>query len=207
MNHLGSLEQAGEYARLALSMMEKKGIATNPNNFTIWFHYYSGKYPDLRRTLDILIGNDQEFTEVRNLELHEKFFTIDQEGAALDNATQKIEQELSKVLSYLDDAGDSTAAYGKVLESTSGKMAKVDGTGLKLVIESALSATRAMEKENKKLENMLSDSSHEVIQLKEDLEDMRHEAMTDGLTGIANRKLFDIELKRAAMQAMENGED
>ncbi len=206
LDHIGSLEQAAEYASSAIAMMAEKGIAAHPQNFTVWFHYYSNKYPDLKRTIDILLDNDQEFTEVLNLELYSKYFTSDQEGVVLDDAARKIEEELVRVLGYIDDAGESTADYGKVLETASGKMAGADEAGLKSIIANALAATRTMEKKNKKLETLLSDSSSEVSQLKEDLEDMRREAMTDGLTGIANRKLFDIELRRSALYAMENGE-
>ena len=186
--------------------MVEKGIPTNPNNFAVWFHYFSGKYPDLTRTLAILLDNEQEFTETRNAELFEKFFTFDTEGAALNDATDKIEAELSTILKYLDEAGDGAAEYGKTLASVSGQMDVAPGsTDIKSIVSKALSATVEMEKRNKSLEDKFNASSMEVNQLKEDLEDMRHEAMTDGLTGIPNRKLFDTELRRAAMEAMETG--
>jgi len=206
LEHSGSLEQAVEYALAAISLMEKKGIAPNPHNFAIWYNYSSGKDPDLKRTLDILIDNEQEFTEVRNAELYEKFFTLNQEGAALNDTAQKVETQLAIILEYMETAGGDTAAYGEALKSASGQMSgNQNGGNLKAVLTNVLSATRAMEEQNKQLENKLNNSSQEVKQLKVDLEEMRHEAMTDSLTGIANRKLFDIELRRTAMQALEEG--
>ena len=74
------------------------------------------------------------------------------------------------------------------------------------MITNALNATRDMERQNKSLEEKFNASSVEINRLREDLETMRLEAMTDGLTGIANRKLFDAELRRCAIQAMEDGE-
>lgn len=207
MEYSESFEQAAEYAQAALSLMGKRGITQNPNNFAVWFHYYSGKYPDLTRTLDILLGNNQEFTEKRNTELFEKFFTYDKEGAILNEATNKIEAELNSILKYLGTAGDDAATYGKTLATVSGAMDAGGGAEIKAIISKALTATREMEKRNKSLEEKFNASSREVNQLKGDLEDMRHEAMTDGLTGIPNRKLFDTELRRAAMEAMEKGSD
>ena len=128
MEQSESLEQAKEFARSAMSLMIAKKITTNPNNFTVWFHYFSNKYPDLRRTLEILLNNDQEFTASRNAEIFEKFFTFDEDKAAVDGeraaiseAASKIEMELVEILKYLGLAGDGAAEYGKVLEAFSGE--------------------------------------------------------------------------------------
>jgi len=57
------------------------------------------------------------------------------------------------------------------------------------------------------VEDELKNSLSEISELKDDLERMRREALTDGLTGIANRKLFDLELRKSSMNAMANGEE
>ncbi|MBC8268854.1 MAG: GGDEF domain-containing protein [Rhodospirillaceae bacterium] len=207
MDYTESFEQATEYGNSALKMMKKNGIAANPNNFTVWYHYFSGQIPDLKRTIDILIDNDQAFSEGRNEEIHKKFFTFDMETQAIGDAATRAEAELTRILDYLGVAGDGAAEYGKALEAFSGD---ISGSGesetIKTVITSALNATREMELQNKSLEEKFNASSVEINRLREDLETMRLEAMTDGLTGIANRKLFDAELRRSAIQAMENGE-
>ena len=77
---------------------------------------------------------------------------------------------------------------------------------LKIAVTKVLTETRKMEETNKVLENQLADSTDEIGQLRDDLEDMRKEALTDALTGIANRKLFDMELRSQARDAMETGE-
>lgn len=207
MEYTESLEQAAEYGNSALEMMKKKGITANPNNFTVWFHYFSGQIPDLKRALDILIDNNQVFSDSGNLEIYTKFFTFDTEGAAIGEAASRAEAELNRILEYLGVAGDGAAEYGKVLQTVSGEISDSgEPETFKTVITNALKATRDMERQNKSLEEKFNASSVEINRLREDLETMRHEAMTDGLTGIANRKLFDAELRRNAMQAMENGE-
>lgn len=207
MDYTESLEQAAEFGSSALQVMEKRGIIANPNNFTVWFHYFSGQIPDLKRALGILLDNEQEFTEKRNQEIYEKFFTFDSEGAAIQSAATSAEEELTRILEYLGLAGDGAAEYGKLLEAFSGEISGgSEPDAIKTAITNALNATRAMEQQNKSLEEKFNASSAEINRLREDLETMRHEAMTDGLTGIANRKLFDAELRRFAMQAMEEGE-
>ncbi len=203
-----SLEKAGEYAQSAVSLMEKKGIPANPNNFAVWFVYHSGRHPDLTRHLDALLEENQEFTEERNAEIFDTFFTFVHEGTAVSDAAERMGTELANILAYLDSAGDDAAEYGSVLESITGKVAGSPSvTDFKALVADAISATRSIERQTKDLQGKLDASSKEITQLKQDLEDMRHEAMTDALTAIPNRKLFDIELRRAAKEAVENEEE
>jgi len=55
------------------------------------------------------------------------------------------------------------------------------------------------------MERKLSDSTEEIHRLRENLNAVRHEAWTDGLTGIANRKRFDAGLEEAAAAAEAEG--
>ena len=208
MEYTESLEKAGEYARSAFALMESKAIPASPNNFAVWFVYCSGRYPDLTRALDKLLKENEEFTEACNAKIFDQFFTLVREGTAAAAAAEKIGSELANILAYLDSAGTDTAEYGKFLESITGKVAGTGSVGdFKALIADALSATRSMEGQTKGLQEKLDTSSREISQLKLDLEDMRLEAMTDALTAIPNRKLFDIQLRQSASEAVQDGEE
>ena len=57
------------------------------------------------------------------------------------------------------------------------------------------SATTEMSKQNSNLSGKLAQSSQEMEKLRASLRQARAEALTDALTGIANRKLFDETLR------------
>ena len=203
-----SLEKASGYARSVMSFMETRGIPANPNNFAVWFVYHSGRHPDLTRHLDALLEENEEFTEARNAEIFDTFFTFVHEGTAVSDATERMGTELANILAHLDSAGDDAAAYGSVLESITGKVAgSTSVTEFKALVADALSATRSMEGQTKDFQGKLDASSREITQLKQDLEDMRVEAMTDALTAIPNRKLFDIQLRQSANEAVKDEEE
>lgn len=201
-------EQAAEHSRAALDMMQRRGIPPHPNNFMIWFHYFSGRFPDLKRAVDVLLDNGREFTEVRSAEIFQKYFTFDEEAAVVTGTAEKVERQLTTILKFLDTAENGAEAYGRALEAISGRVAESgDGPDLKRLVGEILSETRTMAEHNKSLEDKLSASSSEINQLKDDLDNVRREAMTDALTGIPNRKLFDSELRRVAADTMEKGGD
>lgn len=208
MEYPEDMDQALVFARQAIDKMGEMGVPANPNNFTIWFHYFSGKYPDLTRTLDILLGNKQEFTETRNAEIFQKFFTLDQESATLHECTNRVEGELGRILTNFAQAGNELETFETDVQNVQARLSDENDVDELKALSRELSATvaHALERNNQ-IEQQFKSSLEEINKLKEDLERMRREALTDGLTGIANRKLFDLELRKSAMHAMANGQD
>jgi len=203
-----NIDEALKSASKAIEKMRDIGVPANPNNFTIWFHYFSGTYPDLKRTLDILLGNKQKFTETRNSEIFQKFFTLDQENATLHDATTRVESELGRIVGTLGKADEEfTGLRSELVKAESQLSETTEVKDVRAITSSLQAHIKTVINHNDGLEETLKASSKEINLLKEDLERMRREAMTDGLTGIANRKLFDLELRKAAMNAMANGED
>ena len=199
-----SRSNPNEYAKAALQMMEKKGIPPKPNNFAVWYRYFSGAYPELSRTLDVILEAGLPFTEERNAEIYDRFLGVTLDEDFLNDATLRVETELKKLMTYLEEAGDDAQAYGDTLSVVSGELASGDGRqDIRAVLEQVIAATRHMEDRNQVLEARLKESAHEIESLKEDVESLRHEAMTDALTGVANRKLFDEEIRIGAAEALD----
>jgi diguanylate cyclase len=73
------------------------------------------------------------------------------------------------------------------------------------MVETLSAATDKVRQENKALEDQLADTNDELGRLKEHLEQVRHDAMTDALTDLANRKAFDEALDRARADAEQRG--
>jgi diguanylate cyclase len=63
-----------------------------------------------------------------------------------------------------------------------------------------------MQDNNKALEDRLTSSKQEIATLKESLEAIRNESLTDPLTGLGNRKFFDRTLSDTMKKAILDGE-
>jgi diguanylate cyclase len=74
------------------------------------------------------------------------------------------------------------------------------------MVDNLTDATQRVQRENQALEDRLADTTAEVARLRKHLEAVRREAMTDGLTNLANRKAFDEALERALQAADVSGE-
>src|SRR6266576_1587753 len=52
---------ATDVAEKAIRFMSQQRVPPTPNNFCLWFNYSVGAPSDLKRTMDILIGNKRKF--------------------------------------------------------------------------------------------------------------------------------------------------
>ena len=71
------------------------------------------------------------------------------------------------------------------------------------MVRGILAETRQVMEKNKALETRLAQSSKQIDSLHENLQKVRWQAMTDPLTGIANRKYFDEMLRQETRKASE----
>ena len=196
------VEQSHLCAGQALERIRSLGLSATPHTFTLWYTYFGQSQPDLNRSVDKALAQDRGMSEERSFELHRKHFGDDIEALAIQEAGQKIEAAVYQVLNHLDEAGHDTGHYGKALQSLSGELGRgIGGSNLKLMISDIVTETKRMQEHNARLHDRLSESAVVISKLRDDLEIVQREAMTDGLTGIANRKLLDITLQKAAHEA------
>lgn len=208
MDCFDSPEQAAEYATLAFTQMRWLKIAPTPRNYCVWYEYASGRNPALRAALDVLISNKRDISSAILDDIYIQFFTPLGETDRLREISSKLETSVAEVIRTVSDAESGNTSFGTVLDGISGKLqtAVVNGT-LQTLVTDIIKETRAMAALNAALETRLQSSSSEIGLLKSSLEAIRHEAMTDPLTGLANRKFFDESLTVAARQSLEDGTD
>ncbi len=201
-----SLEHALEIAGKALTAMDGQQVPPTPPNFTVWYNYHTGRFPDLTRSLDVLVQSRRPFTPDLNQQLHDQFFGHEREVNALRETGQQIETALATVLDILGDADKGADRYGEALQALSGELAHASAaTEVRSLAAGVLDETRRMQQQNRALHEQLKSSTGEIAQLREDLESVKREAMTDPLTSLANRKYFDIALQERMRQSFGSG--
>ncbi len=204
MQYTETTSQAEKIGRSAMEKMRELGIPANPLNYTTWYAYFAGSNQELKQTLDVLLSNEQPFDSQANEELYERFFGAEQEIAILRETGDKVSSAVAEILECVDKAGEGTSDYARALTGVIERLT-AGGEDVGEIVGGILVETRKMQAQNSELEARLKASSQEIAELREDLENARREAMTDALTGIANRKFFDRCLKETAKEAMENG--
>ena len=195
-----------DFAEAAFARMKELAIPPSPPHFAVWYSYYSGDKPELRRTLDKMLATPDKVSEEKSQAVHDRFFRADTVEASLD-FSKRIQDSAEHVLEALDAAGSGAKRYGMALENFSGGIAKVEGdTDISSMIKGILAETKAMEHHNQRLRAQVASSTEEISTLKGRLADAHRDAMTDPLTGVSNRKAFDRTIRDAVVHAQESGD-
>ncbi|WP_374468493.1 GGDEF domain-containing protein [Phenylobacterium sp.] len=193
-------------ARKAIAAMELHKVWPTPVNFEIWIHYVGNKDGPLAAEIDQLLGAGEAFTDTVGEQLAAKYLPKAKLNGEILDAGDALAQELDSVSRAIESARETSEAYGQQLATASASLETEDATAIKAMVETLTTATQRVQSENKTLETQLADTTAEVTRLREHLELVRRDAMTDGLTHLANRKAFDEALERACADAEAEGE-
>lgn len=199
------MEQASNWADHALARMAAESLPPTPQHFAVWYSYYSGDLPDLTRALDKLAEAGQALTAERMAELHGRFFGFDQEKQAIREAGARIQGALSHLLDLLRASGADTDRYGKALQHFGERVEVQELEQLSALVDAIAAETRLMAEQNRSLQSQLQSSSSQMDELRRNLDVVRQEAITDSLTGLFNRRLFDASLGEAVARAAQTG--
>jgi diguanylate cyclase len=172
-------------------------LPVSPQNYEVWLTYLTHATPDLKIALDKLIATGKPLTNADMEEMYERFFSTTHLSTQVMETGSRIAHEIADALDALKKAGATTERYGETLNVASASLqgATIDGDALKRLITVLAGATSEMSKQNSSLSQKLATSSQEMEKLRASLRQARAEALTDALTGVANRKLFDETLR------------
>jgi len=193
---------AYELAKSALQEMEAAGVWPTPLNFEIWLHSLNSPESGLAIELRRILSNGP-LTEDESERLAAEYLPRARLSDEIRDAGAQLSKELSSVAGAIADAQKTQAAYGETLAEAGEGLASGQGD-IRQTIQTLAHATQKVSAENSALEQRLSESTREVGKLREHLEQVRREAMTDALTKLANRKAFDDELERQCALAAEH---
>lgn len=205
-----NLQTTYELSDQALAFMRDHGIAAMPSNYEVCFGYVHGANAELKKAIDILLSNKQDLTQEALDDLYERFFTMMELEDKVMGMGNTLAAEAASLINVLSDTNKDTNNYGRTLESVSGLLSKggpMEGmpAPVTTIIDQLVAATKHMRERSRRLEVKLEETTSEVDLLRQDLDRIRKESLTDALTNLGNRKHFDQSLRAIAAETMEDG--
>lgn len=204
------VESSQGWARRCMELMARHDVPPTPPNYCLWYTYAAGGMPSLTQEMDEMQQHGIAFTMQESLRLFEKYFGTDREARSLERIGGDLSQALSTVVKQIGQADRDSAAFGDRLKAFDGSLRSVsagDDAGVHDVVLGLIQATQDMVDKNQVLQKELNKSSAQVAVLRDHLHQVRTEALTDGLTGVANRRCFDLKLVEQSKAALKAGSE
>lgn len=189
-------------AQEVLELMRLHGVPATGPNYQVWLAYRLAANPALREAVDQRIGGGEAFSPEFNTDVYERFFTGMGASAQIVLAGERIARDLGQVVSFLKSAEEKSGDYGRTLETAATDLNRVmSPEQIRQIVSSLAAATLDMANHNQHLTDQLQKSTREIETLRTSLESVRVESLTDSLTGLANRRMFDETLRMRIEEA------
>lgn len=198
MSHFHSQDKAQEFSELSLKRIKEFNLLPTPENYELWFIYFSESDLELIKVLDSAIKKNNGVLEDQACyEVFQEFLSTDREEKTVKLAGDKIQKTIQEVNDVVSSTKKNVLEYGENLEQANQDL-KGDKSPEEIdtVLSEVMSNTKDMIDRNAHLETTLEQSARMMEDMRRDLEVARKEAMTDALTGLGNRKAFDHEIYR-----------
>ncbi len=189
-----------------LAEMRRFGVPPIPCYYELWFNYRTGQHQELSVRMGKLLaekrGVDRADLDAMIAEFSSAAETMESASATADElheAAEALSEQVSKGHEAVKRYGDALERGARHLSQSRTIESLVDAVTF-LTAETIEAGER-----NRVLERQLTASTARIGKLRQSLTDVRQEASTDSLTGVANRRAFDIKLRRAIGQARTDG--
>lgn len=194
------------WAAKAIEAMEAHRVWPTALNFELWLHYVAAKTSDVATEIGNVLESGTPFTEQVGEKIAAQYLPAVKLSGEILDAGKSLSDELDSVHRAIESARETSEAYGQQLATASQSLEEQDSEAVRAMVETLSVATRKVREENQALESQLADTTAELGRMREHLEQVRRDAMTDGLTNLANRKAFDESLDKTCVEAEARGE-
>lgn len=192
------LDQTHEIAIHALEKIESLKLKPIPQLYELWFRYYQGD-PEIVNAINQHTG---ALDEVSCHKIYKRFLSETSRDEAIKKISDQIQGAVAGMMAMLASARSATSGYTESLDDMGEKLKKADSIEeLGKIVSVIVEDTKKMVEKNLALELQLVTSSKQVTELRQNLDNVKKEAMTDGLTGLSNRKAFDKMIRDCAEEA------
>lgn len=164
----------------------------HPVSYCLWYEYVAGINPPLRAAIDEFIGRGQTLTNASAEELFRTYVAERDQRVAHHVATgfKKVMDDVSQDAA---SAGASAHRFGTTLARWTEEQEAASAVP-SAEIDTLLSGTREMQEAITTLQARLDASQKEIEKLQQDVTRAREEALADELTGLMNRRGFEMTL-------------
>lgn len=196
-----------DIAQNVMALITELNLQPTPQVYHVFYSYLSDEVPELSQLIKVLIRNTQDLDEETVFRIYHKFLGthamqqhLKQGVEGLQSAVERVEQAVSSVMRETDTFCDdiSSAALQLSYDDITLQDARTVSQNLS---QKSAKARASYASFNGNLEEY----HQEVLRVRSELELVRRDALTDTLTGIANRKNFDSSLRDAVTATMETG--
>lgn len=195
MRYEHSAARSAELLRLALKKMIRQDAGLHPVSYAVWYEYVAGSNLALQVDIDALLSRKIRLDDATTQALYDKHIADPDTRTALKIGTG-VSLLAGQISESVTVAGDHASRFGDRLENWKTSLTQPTSAVDLLTkgVRDILAGTAEMQDAIATLQTRLEESALEAQHLRLEVARAREEALIDALTGLTNRKGFDLAL-------------
>lgn len=190
-------------AQATINWLSERAIPPTPEHYRVAFAHLSGEHPLLSAAIEALGRDGAGPDAVQLRSLLDQFFESSEARSLLEHGRRLNELAL-RLERELVEARRETRSYGTTLSTVRSAVEQPIELGhIAALLARIAEETCRMQELARRLEGGLASGAAEIGELRRSLQAAQHAALTDPLTGLANRKRFDLALASLAAVAVQ----
>lgn len=185
------------HGEAALKQIKRCEVPAFPRHYELWYTYSAGFDQKLNTAINEILRSRGKVTLEETTYLYDTFLSPFRLGDKLDQFGSNFSDQIETMLGSIDQSMEVNEDYSTTLSELSSELGAAKNAGaVKNVVHQLVKATAVVRASHKEMEDKLKESQSQVADLKDNLEAARFENLTDELTGLGNRRLFDQTMSR-----------
>ena len=204
ISYTDDYQKASDNLKLVLKFLANYKIPASPINYQVSYDIVSERNIPLKEALgELLKTQDHQLSEQNLLELYKQNFSPDDE--ALEEQWQQLGKLIKSIQSRYSNSKGEISDYLSSLNHFSEVLSdSYNPDELVAEVQKVKADTQSVEQSQQQFDAQMSDMMGEVDSLRNELEQVREESLTDALTGLANRRAFDQMLDEIVNEKSSN---
>lgn len=191
-------ENAFAIAKQALTFIGTYRTPPTPAIYQLWYYYVEGLDGRLKAELSAIIEREN-FDHARLAAINQEYFPPCDAGELQNRASANLSAEIAALQRMLDEQSHAGNDFRQVIVSSSDALQKeiLDAGELRACVDDLLANNAKMQAKLAETELKLAASQQHIDSMRRELLDSQKAMLTDNLTGIGNRRFFELLMQQA----------
>lgn len=190
--------KAFSMAKQALAYISTFQSPPTPEIYEVWYRFVEGENTAIQDQLSHAVNIAKTVTTKQLHELRKQFLTSSESSKANLDISQKLTREMDGLQSLIATQQGANVEFGGSIASANTRLQQdsVSPTEFKDCLSQMLEGNEKMTQKMAEMDAKLQSSKNQIFNLRQTLAELQKEMLTDPLTGVGNRRLFDTTMMR-----------
>jgi len=189
-------------AEMALERIRTLSLPADPSGYELWYSYAANRNPEMNRRIDRELDEKGTLSDFELDEIYDEYLSSSRTRSEIQQVGADVSDEIDKIVDMLGELILSTSqGRGECSDASTRLAQSSDEDTTRAIVDALISSLRSVEVRHAAMEQRLNAAKHEMESLQHSLAVASIEATRDPVTGLVNRRGFNIAIERACARA------